>query len=205
MEASIWTYILYYSLILGQFVLLLIAILLIIYIGYVAYNLPNMKKVPFVPTTRNVVKIIIKNGLVKPTSTFCEIGSGSGTVFLRIAKYINPAKCVGIERSKLLCMYARLNSILKMVSPRKYKIICDSIENVSIENFDTIFIFMTEDFIKDKLTPKFKKELKPGSIIISNMFKVPTDEKIKLIKELPADYLGISKKMSYLRVYQVNK
>jgi len=195
--------ILYILVVLIQFLLVIIATVLIIYIYYLLRNLSNPFNVPFVPSTKTVVKKIIKSGLINNDACFCDIGCGTGTVLLKIARECNPQKCVGIENKKMFYFLAKINLLVNKTHTSNIELIHKDIKDFSIKNFSVIYIFMTERFIKENLMTKFKNELKPGTIIISNMFKLPYDSQIKLIRKTPTERIMGTSKMSYLRIYKV--
>ncbi|HOU76329.1 MAG TPA: N-6 DNA methylase [Candidatus Dojkabacteria bacterium] len=188
-----------------QILLLIIAVILIIYIFYLLRNLRDNQNVPFVPSSRKVINTLVKSNLINEKSRICEIGCGTGSVLINIAKKCNPQKCVGLEKKKIVYLLAQLNLLFNNSVKNSTTIICEDIKNYPINEFSVIYIFMTEKFIKDELLPKFKKELKPGTIIFSNMFEIPFDPKIKLINKIPVEKIMGTSKMSYLRLYEVKK
>lgn len=95
-----------------------------------------------------------------------ELGSGDGRVVKAFAQ--QGAIVHGFEINPLLSFWSRYN--LRKV--KGVKIFSKSYWNVNLSEYDIIIVFgMTH--IMNRLRIKFENELKPGTLVISNIFQIP--------------------------------
>lgn len=97
---------------------------------------------------------------------------------LIVAAKEHRVKCVGIEIDPARHLIAKVRTNLSGVSD-KIQLIKDNFFNVDINSATVVFLYLVPNAIK-RLMPKLKKELKPGTRIVS--FRYPIQE-LKLIKE----------------------
>ena len=89
---------------------------------------------------------------------------------------------VGIEVNPLLVWWANILS-KRDGTYKQVRFLTQNVFNYSVKDADYVYLFLMPDMIK-KLVPKFKSDLKKGTIIISHGFKVIGFEK-KLIYTEP--------------------
>lgn len=122
---------------------------------------------PYVPTKTERIRKLLKLIPLKD-KTFYELGSGDGRIVIEAAKM--GAKAYGIEQSFLRILYSRLKSVKNPYFIRKRtSFIHGNIFKQDLSEADIVFIFLLPQGIR-KLEPKLKKELKQGSIIITQTF-----------------------------------
>lgn len=140
-----------------------------------------VKGAPYVPTSKKKLSEILSVVHPKKDSVFFELGSGDGRL-LRLAVQHYQVKGVGIEVNPLLIwlsrFYAKRERLTNIVFLKK------NIFATDLTGAQYIYVFLMPELIV-KLLPKFTKELKKGTILISHGFKIPSWEK-KLWKTLPA-------------------
>ncbi len=135
---------------------------------------------PYVPTKKKLAFEIlnqiqfIKNGL------FVELGSGDGRV-VRTAVKNYPIRGMAVDVNGLLIAWSKFLSKLEGTYPR-INFITRNILTVNLTKADYIYLFLFPALIK-KLVPKFDRELKKGTIIISHGFPIKGYEK-KIIKQI---------------------
>lgn len=114
---------------------------------------------------------------IKKSDIFYELGSGFGNGLI-IASREFGVKSIGIEISP----FHYLVSKLKTFTDKNIKIIFSDTRKVNLKNADIIFCYLFPKLLNN-LSDKFLSELKLGTIIISNSFKI---DKLKpyLIKEI---------------------
>lgn len=120
---------------------------------------------PYVPTKMDNIRRILRFAGVKKGKRFYELGSGDGRVVLAAAKL--KADAVGIEQSWLRVIYSSYKAwILKLKKAHFYH---GNIFYKSYSDADIIYIYLLSKGVK-KLEEKLKKELKKGSIIITQTY-----------------------------------
>ncbi len=141
-----------------------------------------------VPTPRKVAKRMIALANIKPKDKLYDLGCGDGRLVFAAAK--QGAQATGIEISPLVCLWAYLRK-LALQSPAR--ILWRDILFTNISDADIVFLYLYPPIIKIFLERKFRKELKPGTKIISYAFDI---KGLKLIKK---EKVG---KYNYIFVYQ---
>lgn len=115
---------------------------------------------PYVPTKLSRIKKILKTITLK-NKNFYELGSGDGRVVIEAAKL--GAKAYGIEQSFLRVLYSRFKSV------KNANFIHGDIFKKDLSKADIVFVFLLPKGV-EKLEPKLKKELKKGSVVITQTF-----------------------------------
>ncbi|MFA5961293.1 MAG: 50S ribosomal protein L11 methyltransferase [Parcubacteria group bacterium] len=115
---------------------------------------------------------------VKPGEKFYDLGAGNGRAMILAAKKFN-LDVYGFELSPLLVLIAKLNLLLCGV--KKSTIYLKNLYNEDLSNADIIFCFLTPKAM-ERLRPKFEKELRPGTRIISYAFPLKDWQPKKIIR-----------------------
>lgn len=118
---------------------------------------------PYVPSKIEKIKKVLK--LIKlKNKNFYELGSGDGRVVLEAVKM--GANAFGIEQSLIRILYSRWQSHQLHLNTH---FIHGDIFKQNYTNADIVFIYLLHQGV-DKLESKLKKELKKGSIIITQTY-----------------------------------
>lgn len=151
---------------------------------------------PYVPTKLSRIKKLLKIIPLK-NKNFYELGSGDGRVVIEAAKM--GANAYGIEQSFLRILYSRLKSV------KNAHYIHGDIFKQDLSKADIVFVFLLPKGV-EKLEPKLKKELKKGSLIITQTFHFKTWKPYKKIlitdKKQPNTQLGENKLEGDFRIYK---
>lgn len=122
---------------------------------------------PYLPTTRNRLKAIIKLANLKKSDRVADLGCGDGRIVHEIAK--NEVKeVVGYEFSVPMYVVARLRGFF---SGGKEKIIFGDFWRADLSKYDVLICFLLENTMLDfenNIWPKLKK----GTRVVSNEFKL---------------------------------
>lgn len=126
---------------------------------------------PYVPTKKEKIKKALKLIDLK-NKTFYELGSGDGRVVLEAAKM--GALAFGIEQSWIRILLSKWRAKKQNLSNAKFihgNIFQKRfwINQNDISSADIVFIYLLHQGV-DKLESKLKKELKKGSIIITQTY-----------------------------------
>ena len=132
----------------------------------------------YYPASKKVVRKMIEFAKLEKKDAAYDLGCGDGRIVIEAAKKCR--KAVGIEIDMIRMLWAKLKS-------RKIKNVRIMHGNMflqDIKDADVIFIFLRQK-ANDKLLEKFKKELKPGSMIVSHYWKMSlkpyaVDEKLRV-------------------------
>jgi len=165
---------------LGVFILFLEVIILFAQIAIIIFFIEQLSRggAPYVPSSRSVALCAV-NALTLPTNAvFYDLGSGDGRM-LRLLSLRSPtATCIGIERSLVLCLWARFLS-------RKFpniSIVHGDIFREPLHKATHVFTYLFSD-VMDQFLPKAEHEFAPNTILLSLNFKFsqkPYDRKIDI-------------------------
>ncbi len=128
---------------------------------------------PYVPTKNPKLVQVLKLAGVKKGVNFFELGSGDGRVVLQAAKL--GANSYGIEQSWLRVFYSKYQAI-KLASHFRCgntKFYHGNIFNKSYKDANIVYIYLLPKGVK-KLEEKLQKELKKGSVVITQTYHFPT-------------------------------
>lgn len=126
---------------------------------------------PYVPTKMGSIRKILKLAGVKRGKKFYELGSGDGRVVIAAAKL--GTESYGIEQSWIRVLFSkwkayRQNSAIAQNCQFHH----GDIYKRDYQNADIIYIFLLQKGV-NKLEDKLKKELKKGSIVITQTYHFP--------------------------------
>lgn len=133
---------------------------------------------PFVPSTKATSKAMIDLAQIKPGMKVYDLGSGDGRLLILAAK--KGAKAVGLEINPFLVLLTQLKIFwfslkgggLKGVTHGTNEVRWQSFWNANLSEADVIFVYLLP-WKMEALARKLQKELKPGSLVISNSFIFP--------------------------------
>lgn len=103
-----------------------------------------------------------------PGERFYDLGMGNGRVLAVAANKFKLEAC-GFELSPVIYWLAKANLFLRGVKSADLKL-CN-FYNQNLSKADIVFCFLSP-FAMEKLRPKFEKELKSGTRVISYAFKI---------------------------------
>ena len=136
---------------------------------------------PYLPTFGNkmdvmfgIIRAHMKQQRAKNTKPlkFVDLGSGDGRVVFRAAREGIFNESVGYEINPTLHIFACLR---KMATPKYWsntKFRMGDLWRTDLSRYDVVAVYGLSP-IMDRLGSKLKDELRPGSIVISNVFSIP--------------------------------
>jgi len=126
------------------------------------------------PTRREAIEQMLKMVEVKSGMRVAELGSGDGRIVIAFAQA--GAEVDGYEINPLLSWWSKTRLARKKIITAK--ICTQSFWSADLSQYNIIIVFgMTH--IMERLRVKFEKELNPGTLIISNVFKIPGWQVVK--------------------------
>ena len=162
--------------------ILFLYILGLIILGSIAWGALSIA--PWLPTKKKDLTRILDLAELKPGDIFYELGCGDGGVASYVAKN-SEAKVIGLEIALPLYFMAKLRQIF--LGRDNLKIKLKSIFSENLSQAKVIYVFGTPDSLIKKLKDKFKRELKPGTKIMSYSFFIKGWEPIKVSKPKDKD------------------
>lgn len=130
---------------------------------------PDSPWAPWWRTSDKKIRIALKLAGVKKEDVVYDLGSGDGRSMIIAAKEFG-AKGIGIEIDPLRFYLSKLFAKFNGVSD-KTKFIKKSFFDVDISDADVIFVYLVPKTL-EKLKPKFLKELKPETRLISINYEI---------------------------------
>ena len=130
---------------------------------------PDSPWAPWWRTNRKVARAMCKFAKINKDDVVYDLGSGDGTALIIAAKEFG-AKGVGIEIDPLRFFISSLLLHSNKLSDR-VKVIKKNFYDVDISKASVVFVYLVPRVL-EKLKPKFLKELKPGTLVISYRYKM---------------------------------
>jgi len=161
------------------FNLILIFILFVfILLCFVFLMTPLFSKVPFVPVRKKVLSEIISALELKDKSVLYDLGCGDGRVLFAASEVYKNITCVGIEKAPFPYLWAKYCQFF--AGDKRVSILYGDMFKLDISPATHIFLYLFPRLMND-LLPKFEKELKPGSRVVSCDFEFANKKPIKII------------------------
>ena len=138
-------------------------------------------EVPFVPTPPEVIDRMLAMAQVQPGDVIYDLGSGDGRIIIRAAlKY--GVRGVGIEIDPDLVRKAQEEARREKVDHLVEFRAQDAL-SVDVSPATVVTLYMLPEF-NTKLRPRFDRQLRPGSRVVSHDFEVEgwVPDKVEKIK-----------------------
>lgn len=118
------------------------------------------------PTSRKALKEIKKiiNKYAPKASNFYDLGCGRGTVVIYVKKHFPNFQVFGLDKNPRRLFFAKLKSLILR---QKVKFVYQDILDINLSSADIIYTYLWYDLMPI-LKEKFIKELKPGTLVITN-------------------------------------
>lgn len=137
-----------------------------------AQEQPAPKRTPdviYVPTHQDVVDAMLKLAKVTKDDVVYDLGCGDGRIPVTAAKEYG-ARALGIDIDPQRIKEANAN-VAKNGVGDKVKIVEGDLFELPIGEATVVTLYLLPS-LNEKLIPKFEKELKPGTRIVSHSFKM---------------------------------
>ncbi|MEK7608946.1 MAG: class I SAM-dependent methyltransferase [Patescibacteria group bacterium] len=130
---------------------------------------------PFLPSyrrqKRKILEPLFELARSAPGNKFVDLGSGDGRVVMEFA--CRGFDSWGVEFNPALVLWSRAR--IKLAGLKNAHIIKKNFWKIDLASFDIVYIYQLTS-VNALLADKFKKELKPGALIISAGFFLPNFE-----------------------------
>lgn len=151
----------------------------IVIFGVVYFIIPIFTT-PFYPTNLKKLRKMVELAKLKKDDQIIDLGSGDGRFVLYLA-----SKGYNVRGVEINPFFVLITNFLLLVTGnfKRGRVYWKDATKMDLQNYDVVFTYLYPKYI-DILKPKFKKELKKGSRIISNTFQLkgwtPKEESDKL-------------------------
>lgn len=130
---------------------------------------PDSPWAPWWRTSKKTARAMCKLAKIKKGDLILDLGSGDGTALMIAAKEFG-AKGIGIEIDPIRYLISLLllnkNGVYSQV-----KVIRGNFFKQNLKKADAVFVYLVPNTL-DKLLPKFKKELRKGTRIVSFKYEM---------------------------------
>jgi SAM-dependent methyltransferase len=130
---------------------------------------PDSPWAPWWRTSKLTARAVCRLAEIKKGDLVYDLGCGDGTALLTAAKEFG-AKGVGIEIDPFRYWISKVRFQKNGLS-KDLKVIRDNFFNQNIKNADVVIVYLIPKTL-DKLLPKFRKELKKGTRIVSFVYEI---------------------------------
>jgi cyclopropane fatty-acyl-phospholipid synthase-like methyltransferase len=130
---------------------------------------PDSPWAPWWRTSHKTARAICKLAKIRKGDLIYDLGSGDGTALITAAKEFG-ASGVGIEIDPLRYWISKIR-LQRYGLSKRVKVIRKDFFKQNIKDADVVFVYLVPKAL-DKLLPKFRKELKKGTRIISFVYEM---------------------------------
>lgn len=117
------------------------------------------------------------------TETVMDLGAGDARVLIRAKKLYPSIRAVGFEILPMVWVLGKLNILL---SGRKIEWRRADALKQNVGDADCVLLYLFPKVMRE-LEKKFDRELRPGTKVVSYVFRFPGHEPVK---EMPVPWLG---------------
>ena len=154
-----------------------LALILIVLIMLMTVAWAGLSFAPWVPTWKSDIKRAANLVKLKKQDVFYDLGCGTGGVVFYFNKKFE-CQGKGVEIAIPFYLIAKIRSFFY----KRVKIELRNLFKVDLKDANVIFLFGTAETVGKKLVSKLKKELKPGTQVISYIFPLKGIKAIKVDK-----------------------
>lgn len=138
---------------------------------------PDSPWSPWWKTSVTLSRKVCKLAQVTKKDIMYELGSGNGTTLSIAAKEFHAKKCIGIEIDPLRVLVSKI--LIRYHKVKCVTIYRKSFFDIDIAEATVVYVYLVPKAL-NKLKKKFIDELKPGTKIVSQIYKITY---LPLIKE----------------------
>lgn len=160
-----------------EVLLILFLLALVLFLCY--FMVSFFTGAPFVTTPMSIVNEMIQLAALKKNDIVIDLGSGDGRILIAAAQKGALAK--GWEINPFLVAWTHIIAFLRGVS-KNVTVYCQTYRQASLHNASVVIFYNIPNHVPF-IEKKLRKELKPGTKIISYKFPLSTH---KLVKETPS-------------------
>jgi len=165
---NVWLKYMFQYLTLYLFLFISLALLFLSAFFLIFHLVATISGAPYAGSNRQRIKTMLKLASTQKGQKIVDLGSGDGRILIEAAKK-HDVECVGYEINPLWYFVSLFKTRKSGVGSR-VKIYRKSYWPVKLGDFDVIFLYLIPYNMK-KMAKKLQRELKPGTLVVSNGFK----------------------------------
>jgi precorrin-6B methylase 2 len=123
----------------------------------------------FVPTPHEVVAAMLKVAKVGKNDIVYDLGSGDGRIAIAAVKDFGAMRATGIDIDPQRIKEANANLATSGITGNRVRFLNQDLFTTDISDATVVTLYLLPS-LNLKLLPKFEKELKPGTRIVSHSF-----------------------------------
>ena len=154
-------------------------VFLALFAGLVAVYWNSIRGVPLYLTNRTtwagLAELLPKENSV----TFADLGCGIGGTLEYLANSREDCAFTGIESAPIPFVMAKLRTLFS--GRRNIRLRYGDMWNIDLSEFDVVYAFLSPAPM-ERLFEKVRREMKPGSMFISNSFMVPGESPMETVE-----------------------
>ena len=132
-------------------------------------------RVPSVPTPMPVVQEMVRLAHLQNGEVLMDLGAGDGRLLIEAKRACPGITARGYELIPLIWLIGRVRIL---ISKQQVRLHLGNMLYCNLHDPDVVFLYLFPS-IMERLTPKFTRELRPGTRIISYMFRLPGHEPVE--------------------------
>jgi precorrin-6B methylase 2 len=135
--------------------------------------------VPYLPTPRKVVERMVVLAKLKPGDCVYDLGAGDGRLLVAAKRHAPEARAIGYELAPMVWLLGKFRIAR---SGQAVDLRFGDARKADLRDADCIFLYLLPDLMKE-LQAKFAQELRPGTRVVSYVFRFPdrTPEKTEKV------------------------
>jgi len=158
-----------------EFVYLLLLLTLVI--TFVVYQLIGFRSLaPWVPSKSKILAEALEYLNLPAGTTFIDLGAGDGRAVFLAAKKFN-FQATGVELAPLIWGLSKIRQLLGRHF--KVQLLLSDYAKLNLNSYRVVYIYSLPENINNQIIAKLKKELQPGSWIISYNFTLTGQQPVK--------------------------
>lgn len=150
------------------FLVILVTLVLLLFLLSMVWP-PDSPWSPWWRTNSRRARLICKLAKIKDKDVVYDLGSGDGVLLITAAKEFG-ARAVGVEIDPLRVMISKF-AILFAGQGKKVKIVRKNFFDADITDATVVFMYLVPKAL-ERLKPKLLKDLKPGTKIVTFVYKI---------------------------------
>ncbi len=108
-----------------------------------------------------------------------DIGSGTGGLLLNLAAHYPDGEFLGVELAPLICLVSRLRARMRR---SRANFVHADYRDVDFSRYDVVFAYLSPAAMP-ALWQKARHEMRPGALLLSNEFEIPSQPADAVIHE----------------------
>ena len=136
-------------------------------------------RAPFISMPNKTLDEIVAALKLQPDSVLYDLGCGDGRILIAAQKRNPHTRSIGVDKNSLPAFLAR-HAVRKQGKAGEIKIRHENFFKTDLSEATHIYCYLFPK-VMDDLLPKFERELKPGTRLVSCAFQFHTKEPVEII------------------------